>query len=72
MSSKYVQPKILAFFMLIKSEWLRQISRENKDLKKKSLNSRVKSRPSIIISLKSYYSSKICRVIREQKLQKRS
>ena len=35
MSSKYVQPKILAFFMLIKSEWLRQISRENKDLKKK-------------------------------------
>ena len=41
MSSKYVQPKILTFFVLIKSAWLRQISRENKDFLKKKLTTEI-------------------------------
>ena len=36
MSSKYIQLKILVFFVLVKSERLRQISRENKDFFKKT------------------------------------
>ena len=40
--------------------------------KKKSLNSRAKSRSSIIISLRLYSLSKISGVVLKQKLQKRS
>ena len=36
MSSKYIQLKILVFFVLVKRERLRQISRENKDFFKKT------------------------------------
>ena len=67
MSSKYVQPKILAFFVLIKMNDYDKYQEKIKiKKKKKSFLSWVKSRSSIIISLKLYSLSKMCGVILKQ------
>ena len=67
MSSKYVQPKILAFFVLIKMNDYDKYQEKIKiKKKKKSFLSWVKSRSSIIISLKLYSLSKMSGVILKQ------
>ena len=66
MSSKYVQPNILAFSALIKMNDYDKYQEKIKIKKKKSFLSWVKSRSSIIISLKLYSLSKMSGVILKQ------